>query len=202
MRPLIVGLTGGIGSGKSTVCAEFYRLGIPIINADQIAREIVAIGQPALTELVNHFGSIVLNSDGSLNRAALRQIIFQQPQQKNFVEELLHPLILKQIKQQLEHISTPYVIIEIPLLIEAEWQPFVDLILVVDLPEGLQQKRIMARDEITRAEIQRIMNSQLPRAERNSHADQLIDNSTTPVQLSQQVSALHQQYLQLAEMRH
>ena len=203
MRPLIVGLTGGIGCGKSTVCKEFSRLGVPIIDTDQIARKVVSFGQPALKTLSNHFGPTILNSDKSLNRAVLRTIIFSDPQQKKFVEELLHPLILKQCNQQIEHVETPYVIVEIPLLIEAKWQPFVDQILVVDLPETLQIERIMAReDTLSAGDIQKIMANQLSRSERNRHADQLIENSKTPTELSRQVSTLHQQYLKQAEIQH
>jgi len=202
MRPLIVGLTGGIGSGKSTISHEFSHLGVPILDTDQIARDVVAIGQPALHELTEHFGPTILNSDGSLNRSTLRKIIFREPQQKRFVEELLHPLILEQTMQQVENIDSAYVIVEIPLLIEANWQPFVDQILVVDLPEDLQIERLLSRKELSRSDIQQIINSQLPRMKKREYADQLIDNSKTSSELTQRVFELHQQYLRLSEMRH
>ncbi len=202
MAPLTIGLTGGIGSGKSTVCQQFAALGVPIINTDLIARDVVSTGQPALQALQHHFGTIILNSDGSLNRQELRQIIFKDRQQKSYVEELLHPLILQQLQQQLRDITAPYVIIEIPLLIEAGWQSHVDQILVVDLPEELQIERLMMRSELDKNSLEQIISSQISRSERVNHADQLIDNSGNLNEIFQQVSELHQLYLQLAQKRH
>ncbi len=202
MAPLIIGLTGGIGSGKSTICQQFISLGVPVINTDLIAREVVKTGQPALQALQNHFGTVILNTDGSLNRTELRKIIFNDLQQKNFVEKLLHPLIMRQLQLQLADITAPYVIIEIPLLIEAGWQSQVDQILVVDLPEELQIERLKMRSELDKKSLKQIINSQISRSERVKHADQLIDNSGNPGEISQQVSELHQRYLQLAQKRH
>ncbi len=202
IAPLKVGLTGGIGSGKSTVCQQFTSLGVPVIDTDLIAQEIVATGQPALQALERRFGAIILNSDGSLNRQKLRQIIFSDLQQKSDVEALLHPLILKQLQQQLQNITTPYVIIEIPLLIEAGWQSHVDQILVVDLPEALQIKRLILRSDLDKNSLEQIINSQISRSERVDHADQLIDNSGNFSAASQRVAELHHQYLQLAQKRH
>lgn len=202
MAPLTIGLTGGIGSGKSTICQQFNSLGVPVINTDLIAREVVKIGQPALQALQQHFGTVILKTDGSLNRTELRKIIFNDLQQKNFVEKLLHPLIMQQLQRQLADITAPYVIIEIPLLIEAGWQFQVDQILVVDLSEKLQIKRLMLRSELDKDSLKQIINSQISRSERAKHADQLIDNSGNFSEISQQVSELHQLYLQLAQKRH
>lgn len=202
MAPLTVGLTGGIGSGKSTISQQFASLGVPVIDTDLIAREVVTTGQPALQALKSHFGAVILNIDGSLNRQKLRQIIFSDPQQKSYVENLLHPLILQQLRHQLEDIEAPYVIIEIPLLFEAGWQSQVDQILVVDLPEELQIERLMMRSVIDKNSLEQIINSQAPRSERIGHADQLIDNRGNLTEISQQVSELHHLYLQLAQKRH
>ncbi|MCW8888107.1 MAG: dephospho-CoA kinase [Gammaproteobacteria bacterium] len=201
MNPLIVGLTGGIGSGKTTICEEFSLLGVPIINADHIAKDVVAKGQPALHDLTRHFGPQILNMDGSLNRSELRTIIFRDQQQRAYVEKLLHPLILRQIREQAESFDTPYVIVEIPLLIEAGWQQQVDQILVIDLPEELQIKRLQQRNGLDHLMIERIMASQLTRSKRIEYADQVIDNSGDPGELSKIVSNLHHQFLQLSEMR-
>lgn len=202
MALLRVGLTGGIGSGKSTICQQFSSLGAPVIDSDDIARSVVAVGQPALQKLEQHFGKHILNSDGSLNRAALRDIIFNNPPQKNYVETLLHPLILQQIQIDLEDITYPYVIIEIPLLFEAGWQTYVDQVLVVDLPEHLQIERLMKRDGLGRDKLQQIIDNQLSRSERSKNADQIIDNSKNQQEISQQILEIHQHYLQLADKQH
>jgi len=202
MAPLTIGLTGGIGSGKSTICQQFISLGVPVIYTDLIAREVVKTGQPALQTLQQHFGTIILKTDGSLNRTELRKIIFNDLQQKNFVEKLLHPLIMQQLQRQLADITAPYVIIEIPLLIEAGWQFQVDQVLVVDLSKELQIKRLILRSELDKDSLEQIINSQISRSERVKHADQLIDNSGNLSEISQQVSELHQLYLQLAQKRH
>lgn len=202
MAPLTIGLTGGIGSGKSTISQLFVSLGVPIIDTDLIARDVVVAGKPALQALKQRFGKIILNLDGSLNRHELRNIIFNDPQQKSHVENLLHPLIMQQLQQQLRDITASYVIIEIPLLIEAGWQSQVDQILVVDLPEELQLERLMIRSGLDKKSLEQIIKSQISRKERVSHADQLIDNSGNLRKISQQVSDLHLYYLQLAQKRH
>lgn len=202
MAPLKIGLTGGIGSGKSTICQQFTSLGVPVINTDLIARDVVSTGQPALQALKNRFGSIIMNADGSLNRTELRKIIFNNRQQKSYVEGLLHPLILQLLQQQLKEITAPYVIIEIPLLIEAEWQSQVDQILVVDLPEVLQIERLMMRSELDKNNLEQIINSQISRKERLNHADQMIDNSGNISEIVPQIAKLHQHYLQLAQKGH
>ncbi|MDH3355148.1 MAG: dephospho-CoA kinase [Chromatiales bacterium] len=202
MKPLIIGLTGGIGCGKSTICKAFSQLAIPIIDTDQIARDVVAPGQPALETLVQHFSSTILNKDNSLNRAHLKTLLFNDPQNKKFIETVLHPLILAQLNQQLTAITAPYVVVEIPLLIEANWQSVVDQILVIDIPETLQLERLMQREDATQSEVQAMIDNQISRTERNRYATQLVDNSATPSALSRQVSELHQHYLKLAENSH
>ena len=202
MTPLKVGLTGGIGCGKSTICQQFSSMGIPVINTDHIARDVVSIGQPALAELERHFGALILNSDGSLNRAELRNIIFKAAEQKSYVEKLLHPLILQQLQQRLADIDAPYVIIEVPLLIEAGWQRQVDQVLVVDLPEELQLNRLKRRGGLDQETMEQIISSQISRSERARHANRLIDNSGNLDEIIKQVSEIHQYYLQLVQKRH
>lgn len=143
-----------------------------------------------------------MNSDGSLNRSKLREIIFNHPQQKTYVENLLHPLILQQIEKQLEEMNSPYAIIEIPLLIEAGWQSKVDQVLVIDIPKKLQLQRLLKRDGLEEEKLVQIIDSQLSRSERAQYADQIIDNSKTQQEISQQILEIHQHYLQLADKQH
>ena len=190
-----VGLTGGIGSGKSTVSDLFKQLAIPIIDADVIARMLVMPGQKALSQISHHFGKSYINSDGTLNRAKLRNIIFSDADKKHQLETIMHPLIYAEIEHQLSLITAPYSIIAIPLLIETKMQSLVDHILVIDCPMEIQINRVKLRDKLNDSQITAMVNSQVNRADRLVHADSIINNTKGITYLSQQVNQLHQQFI-------
>ena len=194
----IVGLTGGIGSGKSTVADHFSRLGIDIVNADLAARHIVEKGSHALSEIVNYFGQQALLKDGTLNRALLREIVFKHPDKRQWLEELLHPLIRAWIQEAIENSSSAYTILESPLLLETDQHSLVNRILVIDVPVELQINRSMERDGNNKQQIEAIINTQIPRADRLKQADDIIDNSGSSEDLTEKVQKLHDTYLQLA----
>lgn len=194
----IVALTGGVGSGKSTVAEHFARLGIEVIDADQIARQVVMPGEPALEAIRARFGHAILDSQGALNRRALRERIFRSAADKAWLNALLHPLIQTQTQQAFARSTSPYVLWVIPLLIENQLQSQADRILVVDVPPDVQLARTMARDGIDRTLAEQMLNAQVSRRERLSQADDVIDNSGSPTALSQQVAQLHEHYLRLA----
>ncbi|WP_019531242.1 dephospho-CoA kinase [Dasania marina] len=197
-RPLIIGLTGGIGSGKTAASDYFKQLGIDIVDADEVARLVVAKGSPALARISEHFGSSILRPDGELNRAQLRDIIFQSPEQKTWLEQLLHPLIRLNITEQLANVSSPYTLFVSPLLLETDQQQLCDRILVIDVPVALQLERASNRDNNNREQIQRIIDSQTSRQERLKLADDVIDNSEDVAALQQKIATLHTEYLTLS----
>lgn len=197
----IVGLTGGIGSGKSAVARCFEQLGIVVVDADIAARKVVEPGTPALAAITEHFGADMLLSDGQLDRAALRQRIFSDGAAKTWLEQLLHPLISTWIWQQLEAASSPYAVLESPLLLETTQHQRVNRVLVVDVPEAVQIARATARDSNSEDQIRAIMANQMPRAERLARADDVIDNSGSLEQLQQQVAILHRKYVSEATRR-
>lgn len=190
-----VGLTGGIGSGKSAAAAIFAELGVPVVNADQVAREVVEPGQPALDQIAAHFGASLLDSDGRLDRRQLREIVFNDPAQKRWLEALLHPLIRSRIIDQLGRLSTPYAILESPLLFESGQRELVACAVVVDVDEQTQLCRTTARDGVDLAQARRILAAQMDRPTRRAQADYLIDNSGDLLALRLQVEALHRQLL-------
>jgi len=195
---VIIGLTGGIGSGKSTVANEFKALGIEVVDADLVAREVVAPGQPALAEIELYFGQEVINYDGELNRAKLRQVIFSSEQKKQWLNNLLHPIIREALLTQLAQARSQYVILEAPLLLENKLTQYTDFTLVVDVPETLQIERAMLRDNNSRSQIQAIIDAQISRQERRQQADYVIDNSKPDlVALKEQVKMLHLQFLSI-----
>lgn len=194
----IIGLTGGIGSGKSTVANCFSQLGIDIVNADEAARHVVEKGSPALSKIATHFGSKARLEDGTLNRAFLRKEIFEHPDKRQWLEELLHPLIKTWIQEALENSSSSYTILESPLLLETNQHTLADRILVVDVPEEIQISRAMQRDGNNNQQIEAIIDTQISREERIKRADDIIDNSGSSESLPEKVQALHQTYLQLA----
>ena len=198
---LKVGLTGGIGCGKTTVAQVFGQLNIPVIDADEIAHSLVAIGQPALAQIQQAFGADILNPDGSLHRKKLRELIFSDSRQKKTLEALLHPLVYQAIQTQLEQLSAPYCIIAIPLLFETNMTALVDRILVVDCPVEVQIERVHRRDHIKLERILSIIDSQVSRAYRKTHAHDLIDNSKTDDKLAEDVKKLHNSYLSLSASR-
>ncbi|WP_100643102.1 dephospho-CoA kinase [Alteromonas facilis] len=198
MSHYVVGLTGGIGSGKTAVSDAFAELGINIIDADICARDVVAIDSPALAEIKQKFGSNILCEDGSLNRPRLRELVFADETKKQWLNSLLHPLIRQRMLDQITKASSAYCVLAVPLLLENKMQAMVNRVLVVDVPEKLQLERAVARDNSQKETIQAIMQSQLDRPTRLSLADDVITNTGTLEQLKSKVQNLHQQYLKLA----
>jgi len=194
----IVGLTGGIGSGKTTVANLFAAQGIDLVDADIVARQVVAPGQPALASIAAHFGAEVLLADGSLNRALLRERIFSDVTAKQWLDQLLHPLIRQQIVLQLQHARSAYVLLVAPLLIENGLTALVDSLLVVDIQPATQILRTTGRDQVSAEQVAAIINSQCDRSQRLQLADQIIDNEQDPALLPEKVQQLHQVYLGLA----
>ncbi len=192
-----IGLTGGIGSGKSTITALFAQYNIPIIDADIIAHQLVEPKQPALELLKQTFGQCVINSDDSLNRNQLREIIFSDAEKKAQLEAILHPLIFKKMQSEFDKQTSPYSILCIPLLIETKMTAFVDRILVVDCSVETQIARVKQRDGLTTERILSIISSQVYRKTRLSYADDIIDNSNSESQLAEQVKKLHNKYFLL-----
>jgi len=193
---MVVGLTGGIGCGKSAVTRLFERHGVPVIDADIVARDVVAPGQPALGLITQRFGDKVVAADGKLDRARLRQIVFDNPQARRDLEAILHPRIRQSMRQQLDALSTPYAILSVPLLQETGQVNTVDRVLVVDCSEEVQMERICKRDSVDRAHVRLILDAQSSRTEKLQIADDVIDNSGPLESLEPQVEALHRFYLQ------
>ena len=195
---LIIGLTGGIGSGKSTVAGYFAQQGIPVIDADQLARELVAPGSPALNEISGIFGPEILLPDGSLDRVRLRSRVFAEPAQRRTLEALLHPRIYAEMRRRTRALLSPYCVWVVPLLLETGETALVDRVLVIDTSESLQRERVRSRDGMDADTLEAILRSQTSRAERLRAADDVIVNSADLANLQQQVLALHQRYLDLA----
>ncbi|MEE3651772.1 MULTISPECIES: dephospho-CoA kinase [unclassified Brenneria] len=194
----IVALTGGIGSGKSTVADEFAKLGVTIIDADIIARQMVEPGKPALEAIKRRFGDTILNADGSLNRAALRQRIFSSPEDKRWVNNLLHPLIHAETQAQIQAAAVPYVLWVVPLLVENGLQQRAQRVLVVDVNRNTQLERTLARDGVSRQQAENILAAQATREQRLAYADDIIDNNRSQKELASRVAQLHRRYLELA----
>lgn len=197
MSDFIVGLTGGIGSGKSAAAKRFQHHGIASINADQTARDVVAPGEPALSSIAEHFGQTILLPSGELDRSTLRKIVFNDPSEKSWLESLLHPLIRQRITRFLRSASSPYALLETPLLVETNQRELVDKIVVVDVPESIQIARTMARDNNDEQLVRAIIAAQANRQDRLKAAHFVLDNSGDLTQLYQQVDRLHQQLLTL-----
>ena len=195
----IVGLTGGIGSGKSAVAARFRARGILVVDADQAARAVVEPGTPALAAIAEHFGTGVIQADGTLDRAALRRLVFDDAAERRWLEQLLHPRIGEWLRARLAEAPGPYAILESPLLFEGTQHRMVQRSLLVDVPEEVQVARAAARDGNSPEQIRAIMAAQLSRDERRARADDCIDNSGPPEALDAQVEALHRRYVALAE---
>ncbi len=197
---LIIGLTGGVGSGKSTVARQFAALGVPVIDADEIARELVAPGQPALQAIARRFGREVLDARGRLRRDVLRRRIFDDAEARRALEAILHPRIRDEIRRRLATLHAPcgYALVVIPLLLESGWQDLVQRILVVDCPESLQIARTMARDGIDRAQAEAMLAAQVDHASRLAAADDVIHNEGEAEALAPQVAELHRRYCALA----
>jgi dephospho-CoA kinase len=195
---LVIGLTGGMGSGKSTVAKLFSERGIPIVDADIISRELTQPHKVAFKEIVAHFGDEILDNN-TLNRKKLRKIVFENAKQRRWLEELLHPLVRKDMEQEISQLKAPYCIAVIPLLLEVEFYYFINRILVVDTTHELQIKRIMARDKMNKDDIENILKTQANRELRLSKAHDIIVNDGKPEDLVKQVNELHEKYLELAK---
>ena len=195
----IVGLTGGIGSGKSAVAAQFRSLGIKVVDADIAARKVVEKGSSALAEISQHFGAELIRADGTLDRAALREQVFNSDLERRWLEQLLHPRIRDWIAAELASATSPYAILESPLLFESNQHTMIARALLVDVPEALQLQRAAARDGNSKAQIEAIMAAQMPRSERQKRADDCIDNSGSLEDLEKPVLRLHTTYLELAK---
>lgn len=196
---LNVGLTGGIGSGKSTVSGIFASLGVPIIDSDVIAREVVEPGEPGLAKIVERFGKDTLNPDGTLNRQHLRNLVFDDSAARKDLEQILHPLIRNMSNEYLARLDSPYAIQSIPLLIETGLTDRVDRVLVVDCKEETQIERICKRDGITPDKARAILAAQCSRSQRLQAADDIIDNDQSLDDLRREIESLHNSYLAISQ---
>ena len=191
----VVGITGGIGSGKSAVTDHLETLGITVVDADKVARVVVEPGTSGLAAIADHFGTDILLSDGRLDRAALRKIVFDNPDERRVLEGITHPRIREEIARQLSEATSPYVVLSSPLLLESGQNTFADYVVVVDVPEEVQLSRTMARDDNTEALVKQIMAAQLDRQTRLSRADTSIMNDGSLEALYERVEKLHDDLL-------
>jgi dephospho-CoA kinase len=191
----ILGITGGIASGKTTATKTLESLGVEIVDADIIARNVVSNSSSALANIVDHFGQSILLASGELDRAQLRDIVFSDPNEKRWLENLLHPIIRKQIIQQLSAVKSSYGVLSSPLLFEKEQQELVNRTLVIDVPIETQNARATLRDHVNQQQINSIMNTQLSREERNKKADDIITNTEKIEELQEKITAYHNQLI-------
>lgn len=194
----IVGLTGGIGSGKTAASDHFKSLGITVVDADVVAREVVEPGTPALGKIVERFGDDILTADKTLDRAKLRSIVFKNDEEKKWLESLLHPLIGESMINQLYNANSEYAILVSPLLVEAGQDALANRVLLIDVPEDIQLKRTMARDSNSEEQVKNIMASQASREQRLAKADDVIVNDSDLQHIFTEVEKLHQKYLEMA----
>ncbi len=196
---IIIGLSGGIASGKTTVANLFNEhFGIDIVDADIVAREVVALGSDGLKQITEHFGESILLEDGTLNRSRLRELIFSDPKEKQWLNDLLHPLIRDKIDSDLSKITSPYGLLVAPLLVENQMQDMTDRVLIVDVPAEVQIERTMSRDNVSREQVASILKSQASREQRLAVADDVIKNHTKNQELLPQITDLHQKYLAIS----
>lgn len=196
--PLRIGLTGGIASGKSAVASAFARLGVPIIDTDRLAREVVEPGQPALAAVVREFGPEVLGPDGGLDRRRLRSLVFADAGRRRRLEKILHPAIRAAMVAAIDAVAAPYVVVAIPLLVEGGQQSAFDRVLVVDCPPEIQLARLIARDRETPEGARAILAAQAGRDARRAAADDVLENTGSLADLDAAVRRLHERYLALA----
>lgn len=196
---MIVGLTGGIASGKTTVANLFHQhFAIDLVDADIVARQVVEPKSAGLNAIIEHFGSDIVTNGGELNRPKLREIIFHDEQQKQWINQLLHPMIRQEMQRQLAEVTSPYGLLVVPLLVENQLQSMADRILVIDVSEPLQIERTMARDQVSEKQARAILASQATRAQRLAIADDVIKNDDKNQELLPQIAELHQKYLALS----
>ena len=195
MSTFLVGLTGGIGSGKSAAADRFASHNIAVVDADLASRAVVEPGQPALEHIAAHFGADILQQDGALDRAALRHLVFADEAERRWLQSLLHPLITEYLKAQIEQATSPYVMLVNPLLFETRQHSWCQRVVVVDVPETVQIERTMARDNNTREQVENIMRAQTSRQQRLDAADDVIHNDQDLAHLHRQVDQLHNNYL-------
>lgn len=200
-RPFVVGVTGGIGCGKSTICRGFEALGAPVVDTDEVSREVVAPGSAGLAAIEARFGHDILQADGTLDRRRLRSIVFANEADRQWLEALLHPLIRARTDEHVRAAAYPYCLVCIPLLVERGGGNRVDRVLVIDCPPAVQIERVMARDKLTAPEVEAIMRTQAPRAGRLAAADDVIENIGDVETLQPAIRALHQRYLDLAQRK-
>ncbi len=197
-RTWVLGLTGGIGSGKTAASDAFARLGVPVIDTDRLARDVVAPGAPALAEIAAAFGAEMLDADGTLDRAKMRERVFGDPVARRRLESITHPRIRQLAHARIEALDAPYCLLVVPLLVEGGMKAMVDRILVVDAPEPLQLARVMARDGVDEPLAQAIIAAQASRTERLACADDVLVNDADRATLEARVAELHARYLTLA----
>ncbi|WP_086970837.1 dephospho-CoA kinase [Vibrio coralliirubri] len=196
---IIIGLSGGIASGKTTVANLFKEhFNIDIVDADIVAREVVALGSDGLKQITEHFGKSILLDDGTLNRSRLRELIFSDPKEKQWLNDLLHPMIRDKIDSDLSKITSPYGLLVAPLLVENQMQGMADRVLIVDVPAEVQIERTMSRDNVSREQVASILKSQASREQRLAVADDVIKNHTKNQELLPQITDLHQKYLAIS----
>jgi dephospho-CoA kinase len=200
MSHLLVGLTGGIGSGKTQVSDLFAALGVSVIDADILARELVAPGMPALQAIREKFGDHVLDNNGQLNRRQLRELVFSDPEKKAWLDNLLHPLIRKELIKQAKEAPSEYAILAVPLLVENQLNKLTDRTLVIDVEPQRQLERVVSRDRVSEQQVRNIIAHQASREDRLAVADDVIDNNGEISQLAPQVQKLHEKYLKLAKI--
>lgn len=194
-----VGLTGGIASGKTTISELFARHGVPIVDTDLVSRGLLEVGEPAFRQVSDHFGAAIVNDDGGIDRARLREIVFSDPAEKSWLEKMLHPLIYQRSLDAIrQHRRAAYVLVVVPLLFETNFQSLVDRILVVDCPAEVQIERLLQRDRIDEALAHKMLAQQLSNRERLARAHDIIENRDNQADLEAQVDALHQSYLEMA----
>lgn len=202
MASYVIGVTGGIGSGKSAICREFEALDIDIVDADIVAREVVVPGSVGLKEIIEHFGDCVLTTDGELDRTRLRDIVFQNSNERKALEAILHPKIRASISAQLAAANSPYCLLCVPLMVERGDTYSVKRLLVIDCPEEVQIERVMSRDNLTREQVLAIMSTQASRQQRLDKADDVIMNDGPLENLKAEVAKLHSAYLAYASEAH
>ena len=194
-----VGLTGGIAAGKTTLGNLFAELGVPVVDTDVISRKLLEPGEPGYDQVCDHFGDSIMGTDKVIDRAKLREIVFSNPDEKKWLETMLHPLIYRRSHDaMLLHTRADYVLVVVPLLFETNFQSLVDRILVIDCPPELQLERLVERDHIDEALALKMLSQQMSNSARLTRAHDIVDNSNNATDLESQVEALHQLYLQLS----